>query len=289
MISICPSKKPVRLHRSCVTLCFLLTLAAAAPAQSPHPGFSGELAGSQEDILQAVTDIVGDGIVHGTYVFEKEKTLTGAVQAESAPYFPPWEGDGKVYYKICRNVIAPRHFQESEDQGTIAVRYVLRQVAAGRARLLIAAVYFETVRRRTHVSDGTVETEEFKAIQADLQSMQAAAQEAAEAQRHREGVELARQSILRQREDESARLAAAQSSVQDLQQQVSALRHELVRRVKEPGADLKAAPFRSAANVVSLTAYSEVVVVIVTPRWLGVETSEGQRGWIPQDKLELLP
>jgi hypothetical protein len=60
-------------------------------------------------------------------------------------------------------------------------------------------------------------------------------------------------------------------------------------RVKVPGANLKAAPFGSAANVANLTAYTEVVIVIVTPHWYGVETPTGLRGWLPLDQLELLP
>ena len=98
-----------------------------------------------------------------------------------------------------------------------------------------------------------------------------------------------RQTVIRQREDESTRLAAAQSSVQDLEKRISAMRHEVERRVKAPGADLKSAPFHAAANVKTLAAYTEVVVVIVTPRWYGLETPDGQRGWMPVDQLEPLP
>jgi hypothetical protein len=61
------------------------------------------------------------------------------------------------------------------------------------------------------------------------------------------------------------------------------------RRVKAPGADLKAAPFQSAATLKPLSAYAEVLVLIATPHWLGVETPEGQRGWIPEGRLEQLP
>ena len=59
--------------------------------------------------------------------------------------------------------------------------------------------------------------------------------------------------------------------------------------MKAPGADLKAAPFRAAANLKTLSAFSEVVILIVTPHWLGVETPEGQRGWLPNEELEPLP
>jgi hypothetical protein len=38
-----------------------------------------------------------------------------------------------------------------------------------------------------------------------------------------------------------------------------------------------------------LAAYTEVAIVIVTQHWYGVETPDGQRGWLPADQLETLP
>jgi hypothetical protein len=38
-----------------------------------------------------------------------------------------------------------------------------------------------------------------------------------------------------------------------------------------------------------MPAYTELVIVIVTPNWYGVETPGGLRGWLPLDKMELLP
>jgi hypothetical protein len=52
---------------------------------------------------------------------------------------------------------------------------------------------------------------------------------------------------------------------------------------------LKAAPFQSSAKVAALPAYTEVVIVIITPHWYGVQTPEGQRGWIAIEQLESLP
>ena len=257
--------------------------------QIPSPGFSAELSGSSAEVIQALNEVLEDQIIHGTHVFDKEPTLTGARVAASTPLFEPWNGPGRVFYKIRKDVVAPRHFRESEDMGTIAVRYVVTSAGEVHTRIHIAAIFVETAHRRVHASDGTVESSEFKAIQEHLQAIQFAAQEAADAKRRRDSAELVRQTAIRQREDETTRLAAAQSSVQDLQQRISAMRHEVERRVKAPGADLKAAPFRAAAKVKALAAYTEVVVVIVTPHWYGVETPDGQRGWMPVDQLETLP
>ena len=95
--------------------------------------------------------------------------------------------------------------------------------------------------------------------------------------------------MTRRREDETTLLASTQSSVKDLEERLRILRREVERRVKAPGSDLKAAPFQSSAKVVSLPAYTEVVIVIVTPHWYGVETPDGQRGWMAIDQLEALP
>jgi len=264
-------------------------LYASKDHAAPNPGFVTEFVASIEDVLQALEEVLEDQTIHGTQVFDREPTLTGAVIVQSTPLFAPWKGEGKVFYKIRTNAIAPRHFQESADEGTIAVRYVVTSVSPERTRLRIDAVFVETAHRAVHASDGTVESSEYKVIQDHLQAIQFAEQEAADAQRRRESIDLARQTFIRQREDETALLAAAQASVQDLEQRINSLRHEVERRIRAPGASLKAAPFRSAADVANLAAYTEVVIVIVTPRWYGVETPNGQRGWVPLDQLELLP
>jgi hypothetical protein len=253
------------------------------------PGFSAELNAPLNDVLQALNEVLEDQTIHGTYIFDKEPTLTGALVVTSTPFFAPWQGPGQIFYKIRKDAIAPRHFLESADQGTIAVRYVIISVSSERTRIHLDAVYVENTHHRVHPSDGTVESSEYKVIEEHLQAIQFAAQEAADAKRRREGAELARQTLIHQREDETQRLSAALSSSQDLEQKVGLLRRELERRVKAPGADLRAAPFQSAAVVKPLAAYTEVVIVIITPHWYGVENPEGQRGWMPRDQLELLP
>jgi hypothetical protein len=278
------------------TLVAAMSLLASVPrlcAAPQHdrlgPGFGKEFTASLDEVIQALQDVLQDQTIHGTYVFDKERTLTGAKAVESTPLFAPWKGGGKVFYKIRADAIAPRHFLESADQGTIAVRYVVTSVNPERTRLHIDAVFVENSHRTVHQSDGTVESSEGNAIQDRLQALQFAGQEAADAQRRRESIDLAKQTLIRQREDETARLAAAESSVEDLEQRVISLRNQVERRIKAPGAALKAAPFRSAANLATLAAYTEVVIVIVTPRWFGVETPDGQRGWVPLDQLESLP
>lgn len=257
--------------------------------QLPSASFVSELMAPEAEVLQALHEVLEDHILHGTRVFEKESTLTGAEEAASTPLFAKWQGGGKVFYKVRTDVIAPRHFRESADQGTIAVRYVVVPVTGQRTRVQIDAVFVETAHRAVHVSDGAVEASEFKAIQEHLQAIQMEEQAAADMKRRRDSADLVKQTILRKKEDESSLLASTQSSVKDLEGRLNELRHEVERRVKAPGTDLKAAPFQSSAKVVTLPAFTEVVIVIVTPHWYGVETPDGQRGWLPIEQLEALP
>jgi hypothetical protein len=267
----------------------LLPAAGVSGDSLSTPGLVREFPASLIEIRQAVLAVVGDKIIHGTLVFEKEPILTGAEAVDSTPQFDPWQGAGEVYFKIRKNAIAPRHFLESGDQGTIAVRYVIIPVDANRTRVKIDALYQESGHRVVHASDGNVEKSEMKEIKDQLEALEEAAAQAADARRRETSSELVRQSLIRQREDESTRFKNAESTQKDLEQQVKALHHELERRVKAPGADLKAAPFQSAASLKTLSAYTDVVILIVTPHWLGVETPEGQRGWLPQERLEQLP
>ena len=269
--------------------CMETRLTAASDRNTPSPGLVTELSAPVDHVLQAVEEVLQDQTIHGTLMFEREPTLTGAIAVESTPLFEPWKGEGQVFYKIRKDAIAPRHFRASADRGTIAVRYVVTSVSPERTRLRIDAIFVETVRRTTHASDGTVESSESRAIQDHLQVIQAAEQQAVEAQRRRESADLATQTLIRQREDETALLAAAGSSVYDLEQRIDSLQHEIERRIKGPGASLKASPFRSAADLVHLPAYTQVVILIVTPHWYGVETPNGQHGWLPIDQLEPLP
>jgi hypothetical protein len=267
----------------------LLLSARSSAAQVASPSFSSELMAPEPQVLEALHEVLEDHIIHGTKVFEREPTLNGAEEAASSPLFPHWQGSGKVFYKIRTNVIAPRHFKTSEDLGEIAVRYVIIPVTPQRTRVQIDALFVETAHRAVHESDGSVESSEFKEIKEHLQTLQLAAQEAADTKRRRDSADLVNQTMIRRREDEKTLLAQTQSSVTDLEGRLKDLRRDVERRVKPPGTDLKAAPFQSSAKVVSLPAYTELVIVIITPHWYGVETPEGQHGWIAIDQLEPLP
>jgi hypothetical protein len=267
----------------------VFAMPGAANEQPLGAGMVREFAATAEEVRQAVLDQVKDQIIHGTKIFDKEPVLTGAEAVNSTPLFDPWTGPGTAYFKIRKNAIAPRHFLESADQGTIALRFVVIPVNQNRTRVRIDAVYVESSHHAVHISDGTVEKAEMQELKDRLEAAQQAAQEAADAKRRIESAEIVHQTYVRQREDETTQLNDAQAAEKQLDEQVKSVRHEVERRVKAPGTDLKAAPFQSAATLKLLSAYTDVLVLIVTPHWLGVETPGGQRGWIPKDQLEQLP
>jgi hypothetical protein len=290
---------PLRAISSCacklVLICVvcslvLLPLVAAPPGDKAResPGFVIELAADESVVLQAVKDVAEDSVVRGTYVYEKEQTLSGAMPTKSSDYFGSWQGAGHAFYKVLVGALAPRHFKNSSDTGSITVQYVVERVNEGRTRLSINAVFVESGRRRADVSDGSVETAEFKAIQDKLQKLELAAQEAAEAQKQLEKEELARELLLRQRDDEAVRLASTQASVAELEQQVRDLRRQTQMLVKETGGQLLSAPFHSAAILQTLPGHSDLLILIITPYWYGVETPTGQHGWFQRQQLEPL-
>ena len=73
---------------------------------------------------------------------------------------------------------------------------------------------------------------------------------------------------------------------QTLEEHIKDLRQQLERLVKAPGAPLKSAPFHTASTLQTLSAGSEVLILISTPYWYGIETHEGQHGWVMRDQLE---
>ena len=83
--------------------------------------------------------------------------------------------------------------------------------------------------------------------------------------------------------------ASVDDSPQSLEGHVKDLRRQVQRLVKAPGAPLKSAPFHTASTLQSLKPGTEVLIVISTPYWYGVETHDGQHGWMLRDDLELLP
>jgi hypothetical protein len=274
---------------------FVAALASATPASPPQlktqgtAGLGFELDASEADVLEVVKIVAEDPIVRGTYVYENSKTLTGARPADSSAYFGTWTGPGHAFYKVLSGAVAPRHFKDSGDSGTITVRYVVLPQSESRTHLRIDAVFVEDGHRKADFSDGTVESSEFKEIQDRLRQIQFADQETAALLKKRQEEDEKQATLLRQRQEETAKLEAAESSLKSLDSRFRDLRHKVVVKVKNASTELKSAPFHSAEKTQSLTAGAELVVLIVTPSWFGVETTDNHRGWLQKDQVEALP
>ena len=252
-------------------------------------GYSSEIEAPESEVLDAVEAVVNNGIIQGSQEYIKDKYIDKAVPAKSSSLFPEWKGPGKVFYKVRTKVLAPSHFKESNDEGTLAVRYVVQSKDASRTIVRIDAVFAEDFRRIVHPSDGSVESAEYLDIQNHVDATELQKKQAADSEKQRQE-ELAKQAMEQKRELEAAAaLTAAEGSSENLEQHVHDLRHQLERIVKAPGADLKSAPFHSASTLRSLEAGGDVVILVVTRYWYGVETENGEHGWVHRSQLEALP
>lgn len=260
----------------------------------------------EAEVSQAVEEVTQNGIIRGTKEYNKDEYITGATPATSSRLFPAWTDGGKVLYKVRTHALDPRNFKNGGDVGTLAVRYVVQGQGDKNTVLRIDAVFVEDFRHTAHASNGLVESSEYKDIHDHLEAMELMKQQTSEAEKERQD-QLARKAIGARTEtpfvagnqsnttqeaghvEGPVQSDAGKSSAQSLEEHVKDLRRQVERLVKTPGAPLKSAPFHTATTLQSLASGTEVMIVISTPYWYGVETHDGQHGWIPRDQLELLP
>lgn len=321
----------------------------------------------ENEVQRVVADIAANGIVRGTKEYNNDEFVSGAQAASSCSAFPDWKQPGKVFYKVRTGALDPRGFQDSNDIGTLAVRYVVQPQGPKNTVLRIDALFKEDFKHTVHLSDGSVESNEYRDIQDHLDFLELMKKEDAEAIRqHREELARKQKGMAAQaagepqsesssssqpqpagssvaasgqapsataassspqqvspsplpapgpsatpapvsQSQEPVEMAAATpppaaapetvvsaqtpagagaQSTQTLEQQVKELRRQVERVVKSPGAPLKSAPFHTALNLQSLAPGTEVLILISTPYWYGVETHEGQHGWIMRNDLE---
>lgn len=260
----------------------------------------------ESEVVQVVEDVVQNGIIRGTKEYNKDEYVGNATAEASTRAFPAWTGDGKAFYKVKAHALDPRNFKDSGDVGTLAVRYVVQAQGDKNSVLRIDAIFVEDFRHTSHLSNGSVESAEYKDIHDRLDAITVMKTETAEAERQRE--EKLTQQFAPAETTRAAtppppptpaesagnsgsapQATLAQAVPQTLEERVKDLRRQVQRRVKAPGAPLKSAPFHTASTLQSLPAGIEVLIVISTTYWFGVETHDGQHGWILRDELEQLP
>jgi hypothetical protein len=259
------------------------------------------------EVSQAVQEVVQNGIIRGSKEYNKDPYISGAIPATSTHAFPEWTEGGEVFYKVRLKALDPRNFKDSSDVGTLTVRYIVQPQGDKNSVLRIDAVFVEDFRRVSHSSDGSVESAEFKDIRDHLDAMDAMKVQTAEALKEKEqhaqhNAQLASAADVSPATPPPAVVdvpaadnpvtnsdASTSSLPQTPEERVRDLKRQVERLVKSPGAPLKSAPFHTATTLQVLTAGTEVLIVITTPYWFGVETHEGQHGWILRDELELVP
>jgi hypothetical protein len=303
-----------------ICLVLLFAAAAAMPAHGREKdvlqygeGLIVNLQLPEPEVAQVVEDVAQNTIIRGTKEYNKDEYITGAVAATSTPVFPEWTEGGKVFYKVRKQALDPRNFKDSGDVGTLAVRYVVQVQGFQNTVLRIDAVFVEDFRRSVHLSNGSVESNEYKDIRERLDAIElmkkenAAAQEAKQERLAKENFGLGSDKVLlstppaessdedakRERVLQSSAMPGASSApdppAASLEQRVADLRRQVGRLVRKPGAPLKSAPFHTASTLKSLEPGAEVLIQIATPYWYGVETRDGQHGWIRSDQLEQVP
>jgi hypothetical protein len=271
----------------------------------------------ESEVEQVVQDVVQNGVIRGTKEYNKDEFVSGAVAASTSHVFPAWTEGGKVFYKVREHALDPRNFKDSTDTGTLAVRYVVLAQGANNTVLRIDALFEEEFRHAIHPSSGAVESAEYKDIKDHIDSIEVMKQQDAEAEKERQeqlakrrnyvlpadSTSAAAQSsqlaevpadsnlrvVLPQPPQQSAgseSLSASTATPQSLEEHVKDMRRQVERLVKAPGAPLKSAPFHTASTLQTLKTGTEILILISTPYWYGVETHGGQHGWIMRDELE---
>lgn len=285
-------------------------------------GFIVNIPVVESEVEQVVAEIAQNGVIRGTKEYNKDEFVSGAKAATTSRVFPAWNGEGKVFYKVREQALDPRNFKDSSDVGTLVVRYVVQAQGDKNTVLRIDALFEEDFRHFVHQSNGSVENAEYKDIQEHIEAIEVMKKQTVEAENERqeqlakkqnqamqtyaptETVPAAppqseRQAVRQEVEsqtDPGSQPGAVQSlgqtsssqspPGQSLEDHVKDLRKQVERLVKAPGASLKSAPFHTASTLQSLTTGTEVLILISTPYWYGVETHEGQHGWIMRDQLE---
>lgn len=259
----------------------------------------------EKEVSPIVQEVALNGIIRGTKEYKKDEYVSGANTATSTKVFPDWTEGGKVFYKVRLKTLSPQNFRDASDMGTLAVRYVVQPQDEKHTVLRIDARFVQDYRRLAHASNGSVEGAEYKAVRDKLDAIEAIKNQTEQLKKEARNPGapmpekiVAESSSLPGISSDSARTEPAaktdepaqpQNPPQTLEERVQQLRRQVQRLVKAPGAALKSAPFHTASTLQSLPAGEQVLIVIATPYWLGVETHAGQHGWILRDELELLP
>jgi len=311
--------RTTRIQRRCTALSlFLLCVPVSwAARDTGAASFSIDLDKPYADVLAIVSDVAHAATIKGTFEYRGEDSLDKAEFQESSRLFPAWTEPGKVFYKVRTKALSPSHFLNSNDVGTVAVRYVVQERGPNSTRLFIDAVFVENARHHGHPSDGYVETCEFGEIGKRLKERDQLLAETTTGQQFSPGTESSsrKEDALAQPvahpsppvpaaevvdtsktsdlanaiAEQKSQLAADYAGLEKLEGQARQLRSAKFVKVKADRAELKALPYTHARVVESLKRGQEVTVLSKSAFWYQVRSEDGQEGWISHSMLEAQP
>jgi hypothetical protein len=304
-------------------LCFSRTRETGAAS------FSIDLDKPFTEVVAAVDEVARSGAIKGTFEYRGDEQLTGAQFQEKSRLFAIWTEPGKVFFKVRTKALSPSHFLNSNDVGTVAVRYVVQERGPNATRLFIDAVFIENARHHGHPSDGYVETCEFGEIGKRLkdrerqQTQMAAGQQFSPGQestssadvaatetkpaeikpakvkpaeatpsetKHVVSVDSAESGDLQRAiAEQKSLLSAERANLGTLEAQAKQLRASEFVRIKSDRAELKALPYAHARALEALKRGQEVTVLAKSAYWYQVRAEDGQEGWISHAFLETQP
>jgi hypothetical protein len=245
----------------------------------PHP---------TEQVLDMVREVVADGFIRGTSQYRDTAQLEGAVPATTSKLFKNWSEGGTLLYKVRPHTLSPEHFEESGDEGTVAVRYIVQSTGPNSTRLRIDAVFQEEARRTIHPSDGTPENGEFLAIEAkikDAEDKELQAQHEANMAQQEQQIATLQAEL----DQQLAQLNDVRGKTKQVEEQIQQLQSSKRGHIKTTTADLKALPYNHARTLQSLSQGDSVTVLLESSNWYQVAAPNGERGWVYHLMLELVP
>jgi len=279
-------------HGAAVWFAILLIFSPSVVFAKAHihygDGFSADVDDPYAMVLKVVEAASEDGIVRGTSEYKGTAELYGAGAAKTSDAIKKPAPPGTVIYKVRTETIAPEHFENSNDQGIVVIRYVVQALGPKSTRITIDSVFVENSHHHTHLSDGTVENAEFLAISDNLKSLeeeQAKKLRDAAFAKQQEKLETLQATL----EDEERQLKAVTAKQQELQSKFQQVHGGRQARVKIAAADLKSQPYTDATTLQSLASGDSVTILWQTRSWYQVQTASGATGWVYALLLEPQP
>jgi hypothetical protein len=264
------------------------------------PSFSIDLDQSYAEVVNAVEDVARSSVIKGTFEYRGEGKLGGAQFEDASRLFPEWSQPGKIFYKVRTKALSPAHFLNSNDVGTVAVRYVVQEIGSS-TRLFIDAVFIENAGHHNHPSDGYVETCEFGEIGERLKKHDELRMARSSGAEFSPGSESSsrpeagdsddpqRRDLQKVIAEQRAQLAADTANLEKLEAQMRQMRTSEFARVSVERAEMKAQPYAHARSVEALKMGQEVTILARSTYWYRVRSEDGQEGWISHKDLEAQP